>query len=235
MIYITGDTHGDETRLSQAVLKNLREGDTLIICGDFGFIWDNSKKEKKILKNLGSRKYNICFLDGAHENFELLNAYDQGNWNGGRVHHITGNLYHLTRGQVYNIQGATVFTLGGGESPDAEMRYGTETHSGGESLIHDRLPSQAELLEGANNIEKMGYSVDIIATHEPASKVKGLLKLGNLDSVRITALNSYLEELSRLCKYKKWYFGSMHMDKFVSKTQTAVFKNILEAESGNKI
>jgi len=229
MIYITGDTHGDEARLSPAVLKKLHEGDTLIICGDFGFIWDNSKKEQKALKNLGSRKYNICFIDGAHENFELLNAYDQGNWNGGRVHHITGNLYHLMRGQVYNIQGTTVFALGGGESPEVEMRYG------GEFWLKDQLPTQAELLEGVNNMEKMGFGVDMILSHEPSSKIKGLLKLSDLDSVRITALNSYLEELSRLCKYKKWYFGSVHMDKFVSKTQTAVFKNILEAETGKKI
>ena len=50
MVFVTGDTHGDPNRLSKNILKNLNEGDTLIVCGDFGFIWDRSKAEQKILK-----------------------------------------------------------------------------------------------------------------------------------------------------------------------------------------
>ena len=72
MIFVTGDTHGDMERFSDPRLKQLREGDTLIICGDFGFLWDGNKREKKNLKALAKKKYNICFLDGTHENFEML-------------------------------------------------------------------------------------------------------------------------------------------------------------------
>ena len=50
MVFITGDTHGDPERLSKSALKELAPGDTLIVCGDFGFVWDNSKAEQKILK-----------------------------------------------------------------------------------------------------------------------------------------------------------------------------------------
>ena len=39
MVYVTGDTHGDPERLSKSALKCLNEGNTLIVCGDFGFIW----------------------------------------------------------------------------------------------------------------------------------------------------------------------------------------------------
>ena len=73
MIYITGDMHGDKKRLSPFKLRFLNEGDTLIVCGDFGFLWDGSKEEIAILKKLSKKKYNICFIDGTHENFELLN------------------------------------------------------------------------------------------------------------------------------------------------------------------
>ena len=72
MIYFTGDTHGDKERLSKFALKQLKSGDTLIVCGDFGFLWDESKKEKKFLEKLSKRNYTICFIDGTHENFELL-------------------------------------------------------------------------------------------------------------------------------------------------------------------
>lgn len=59
MICVTGDLHGDITRFRSPVLKKLRRGDALIITGDFGCIWDGSKKEKKMLKKLGKKKYNV--------------------------------------------------------------------------------------------------------------------------------------------------------------------------------
>ena len=46
MICITGDMHADFSRFKNKKLKRLKKGDYLIICGDFGFIWDGSKKEK---------------------------------------------------------------------------------------------------------------------------------------------------------------------------------------------
>ena len=52
MIYVTGDMHGEEERLYSRSMKKLSEGDTLIVCGDFGFVWDGSAKEKKILEYL---------------------------------------------------------------------------------------------------------------------------------------------------------------------------------------
>ena len=62
MIYVTGDTHGDRERLSRRKLRHLKEGDTLIICGDFGFMWNDSRREQRFLRSLGKRKYNICFI-----------------------------------------------------------------------------------------------------------------------------------------------------------------------------
>ena len=52
MIYVTGDTHGDYKIFSQKKFKNIKVGDTLIICGDFGFIWNGDSKEKKVLDKL---------------------------------------------------------------------------------------------------------------------------------------------------------------------------------------
>ena len=103
MIYITGDIHGDRKRLSWLKLRNLKEGDTLIICGDFGFLWDNSTAEQNYLMSLGKRKYNICFIDGTHENFELLDKIPVTFWRGGRVRRITDNVIHLMRGEIYEI------------------------------------------------------------------------------------------------------------------------------------
>ena len=56
MLYVTGDTHGDYERFTSSALKKLKKGDTLFICGDFGFIWDGSKNEEKLLKKIGKLK-----------------------------------------------------------------------------------------------------------------------------------------------------------------------------------
>lgn len=50
MIYVTGDVHADLGRFKGKAAKKLKKGDTLIVCGDFGFVWDGSKKEQRVLK-----------------------------------------------------------------------------------------------------------------------------------------------------------------------------------------
>lgn len=99
MLYITGNMHGEMARFEDSRLRKLKKGDTLIVCGDFGFLWDGGPKEEKNLKKLGSKKYQILFVDGTHENFDLLDSYPISDWNGGKVQQISGNLYHLMRGQ----------------------------------------------------------------------------------------------------------------------------------------
>lgn len=229
MVYVTGDIHGDIDRFRTPAAKKLKKGDTLIICGDFGFIWNGTKEESKLLAKLGNKKYNICFIDGTHENFKLLNKYEVSEWNGGKVHHICGNLYHLMRGQIFEIEGLKIFTMGGGESPDLEIRFANNTWSKEEN------PNQQELIEGAENMEKNGNKVDIVITHEPSAKIKDFLQLKRVEKTRLTLLNTYLEELGNSCEYSKWYFGSLHLDKHISGSQIAVFSNILEAQSGKSI
>ena len=53
--------------------------------------------------------FTICFCDGNHENFDLLNSYDVSVWNGGKVYIIKQNkagepkVIHLMRGKVYEM------------------------------------------------------------------------------------------------------------------------------------
>ena len=55
MIYVTADLHGDADRLKEAAVKRLKRQDTLIVLGDFGFLWRGDKEEQKLLKWLGKR------------------------------------------------------------------------------------------------------------------------------------------------------------------------------------
>lgn len=224
MIYITGDMHGEEQRLYEKPLRRLKEGDTLLVCGDFGFVWDDSPKERKLLEYLGSRKYTVAFVDGTHENYDLLNRCRMTVWNGGRVHRVAGNLFHLMRGQIFTLEGQTFFTFGGGESYDREMR---QEHV---SWWREELPSPSEMSEGAENIDDAGCKVDYIITHEPPSLVKSSMLLRHGEADRVNRLNGYLEQLNRECTFRHWFFGSMHEDRRVTPVHTAVFRSLLRLD-----
>ena len=68
------------------------------------------------LKKLSSLPFTIAFVDGCHENFDLLEQYPIEEWNGGKIHRISENIVHMMRGQVFYIQGKKIFTFGGGIS-----------------------------------------------------------------------------------------------------------------------
>jgi predicted phosphodiesterase len=161
VIYVTGDTHGEMQRFRASELRRLGKGDTLIICGDFGFLWDGGEQEEKNLQKIGKMKYNVLFLDGTHENFDLLGKYPVEEWNGGKVRHISGGLYHLMRGQVYSLGGRKLFTFGGGESAEKQIRMEAK------KWWPSEMPSLEEMREGVDNLRANDFQVDYVFTHEP--------------------------------------------------------------------
>lgn len=224
MIYITGDTHGDFERLSKTELSMLSSKDTLIICGDFGYIWNNDSRENQFLNRLEKRKYNICFIDGIHENFEAINEYPISVWNSGRVHRIRKNIFHLMRGQIYTIENKTIFTMGGGEEPDFDFLENEEKN------MRKEIPSSNDMLTGVSNLEKYSYKVDYVITHEPPAKIREFLSLSDNKNNSSTALGAYLDELSQQTTFEKWYFGSLHSDKFITEKYTSLFTNIISPQ-----
>ena len=115
MIYITGDTHGliDFEKLLRFAKKNkhLTKKDYIIICGDFGGVWDKATLEE-VLDKFSALPFTILFVDGNHENFDMLNAYPVEKWNSGKVHKIREDIIHLMRGQVFEIEGKVILWIG---------------------------------------------------------------------------------------------------------------------------
>lgn len=83
-IYITGDVHGQEgltARLRDRALRVAEpdKSDYLIICGDFGCVWDQlrpdgsePRRERKFLDNLDRKGPTMLFVPGNHENYDRL-------------------------------------------------------------------------------------------------------------------------------------------------------------------
>lgn len=223
MVYITGDTHGDISWFKNPKLKKLGEKDILIICGDFGFLWNpKSEAEKKNLEILKSKKYTICFLDGAHENFDMLDAYTPYRWKGGNAHKIANNIFHLMRGEIFTLDNKTFFVMGGGESDDRDMR------EPGVSWWEEEMPNAEEIKNAEDNLKDVNYNVNYILSYEAPAVAKDFLKLHLKEAAKISPLNTYLQELTKNVDYYHWYFGSLHTDLQISKKMTAVFNEIHE-------
>ena len=223
MVYITGDTHGDISWFKNPKVKKLGEKDILIICGDFGFLWNpKSEAEKKNLEILKSKKYTICFLDGAHENFDMLDAYTPYRWKGGNAHKIANNIFHLMRGEIFTLDNKTFFVMGGGESDDRDMR------EPGVSWWEEEMPNAEEIKNAEDNLKDANYNVNYILSYEAPAVAKDFLKLHLKEAAKISPLNTYLQELTKNVDYYHWYFGSLHTDLQISKKMTAVFNEIHE-------
>lgn len=221
MIYVTGDIHGDFSRFKHAIMRKLKKDDTLIICGDFGFIWEGTKSEQHILKKIGELKYRVLFIDGTHENFDLLEKYPESKWNGGLARVISGNLVHLMRGQVYEIEDKKIFTFGGGHSQDIEIRRESKT------WYEREQPTIDEIKEGEKNLSDLDYMVDYIVTHEPPVALKKCL---DVDISHRLETDSFFEKISVECKFKKWFFGKCHLNKQIPPKFHAVFDDIIPLE-----
>lgn len=223
MIYITGDTHIpiDIYKLSKKnwiEQESLTKNDFLIICGDFGGVWNNSKEEMYWLKWLDYKPFTTLFVDGNHENFHLLNSYQVELWNGGKVHRIMSNIYHLMRGQVFEIDGKKIFTMGGASSHDKEHR------KDGVSWWVDELPNSNEYNEALNNLDKHNWKVDIVISHCAADSVQH--KIANW--YEHDKLTNFLETVKQDLEYKKWYFGHYHIDREIDEKHAAVYNNIIK-------
>lgn len=213
MLCFTGDMHGEFARFSDREVKKLKKTDTLIVCGDFGFLWSSDEKEKKLLKKIGKRKHKTLFVPGANENYDLLESYPAEDLFGGKARHIEGNLYCLMTGQVYEIDGKKVLCFAGGEDVDAEIA--------GKTLQEGQLPDPELLKESLDRVLENGGEVDCIVSYEPPFKMAQFINLDrHLDD---SFYPCFLDEVSKKVTFSCWYFGKYHRDKMIPPRYQAVF------------
>ena len=232
MIYVTGDTHGDFSRLRDDV--PMQKDDTLIICGDFG-IWDNSAREQNWMKFLADRDYIIVFVDGNHENYDRLdNEFEIVDFHGGKAHKINDNVYHLMRGYVFEFEGKKFFTFGGARSHDiwggildpADYKSDAEFNDAyikmylsgacfrvkGVSWWERELPSEEEMQRGREELEKVNWQVDYVITHCLPTDIQAVFSHGEFEK---DILTDYLMEIAHKLKFKQWYCGHYHNEQRV--------------------
>lgn len=244
MVFVTGDCHGKYGRFSQHSFPQQKEmdaNDVVIIAGDFGY-WDRSLEQEYWLNYLEKKDFTIAFVDGNHENFDMLSQLPEESWKGGRVHFIRKNIIHLMRGQMYRIQGKRFYTFGGARSHDIQdgiLELGdpqlrekvAELEAVGASyrIRHlswweEELPSEQECRDGLRCLEENRWECDYIISHCAPTEILEELSLGLFDS---DALTDYLSVVRSKTRYREWFFGHYHMDKRIDNQHTALYRRIL--------
>lgn len=248
MIYITGDCHGNFERFSKSIFpeqEEMTKDDYVIICGDFGGVWHKdteSNEETMILDWLDCKPFTTLFVDGNHENFDRLYQYPVEEWHGGKVHKVRPSVYHLMRGQIFEIDGKSIYAFGGARSHDIDggilelddpkfkekrrkLDQGWQPYRINHlSWWKEEMPSVEEMVIGHENLERHDCTVDFIVSHCCASSTQALLSQG---MYKPDALTNYFEELRQSMWFKKWFFGHYHDNKNVTDKEILLYEQII--------
>ena len=199
--------------------------DYMLICGDFGGVWDGGKEEQRLLDRLEQLPFTILFVSGNHENYDLLMQLPVEEWNGGKIQRVRPHIIHLMRGQIFTLEGKTFFTLGGASCHDIDdgildpgapgfqqaYRRLCRRHAmfrvNHYSWWKQELPSEEEYAEARRNLEKAGWKVDYIITHCAPDSIEDLLDNGSYFHDDLTR---FLEEVRQKTQFHAWLFGHYH-------------------------
>lgn len=246
MIYATGDTHADFRRFSSQNFpeqKQMSRNDYVIICGDFGGIWDDSKQQKDQLDWLDAKPFTTLWIDGNHENFDMLKEYSMEEWRGGLVQRIRPNILHLLRGQLYEIEGRTFFTMGGGAShdiqdgilepdaPDFQWQYQRMRQQFRHFRVNHRswwkeeMPSDEEYAIALATLEKANWEVDYVITHSAPSGIVDIIGKG---AHRHDRLTSFLDMISKRLIFNYWLFGHYHDNRAIGQNYILLYEQVMK-------
>jgi hypothetical protein len=205
-VYVTGDVHGRAGLPRLLGITGPGPRDLLVVLGDFGLIWNGSAEERRDLERLRALPFTILFVDGNHENFDLLARLPVVPLFGGSAGKVTDRLYHLRRGEVYEIRGRTIFVFGGGYSKDHAMR------TPGLDWWAAEAPTEAEKDLARRNLDRRGWKVDFVLTHVPdmGDQKQIAARFGVDPDFDETAV--FLERLKPYLAYGAWYCGHFHTD-----------------------
>ena len=256
MIYLTGDCHGEFNRFAkkQRMLLpfELTEDDFVMICGDMGLLWAHDGEFTYNTRWLAALPFTILWVQGNHENYDMIAEYPVSVWHGGKVRHIVEDkIILLERGQVFGIEGKSFFTFGGASSHDVyggildrtSPTYARDRWRANRSKLPYRvrgvswweqeLPTIREMQEGRDNLAKAGYRVDFVLTHclsgRMQEKVENVLSKKEIRDKDI--LNDYFDEIEGCLQYQHWFCGHYHENLRVDGKHTVLYKDIIRLQS----
>ncbi|MBQ3692062.1 MAG: metallophosphatase, partial [Clostridia bacterium] len=189
---------------------------------------------------------------GNHENYDMINSYPVETFFGGKVHKITDNIYHLMRGEMFEIEGKKIFVMGGArshdisdgilDSSDKDLKMKEKAlikrkklyyRVKGVSWWEEEMPCEEEFAHAFETLEKNNHACDYVITHDCPADVQKILVDRYIDEKKreqysCDRLNGFLQEVSEKCSFKKWYFGHYHSDIEISERYRLLYEDVVE-------
>lgn len=246
MVFITGDCHGNFQRFGMKYFpeqKAMCRDDYMIICGDFGGVWAGTAEEEYWLNWLEEKPWTTLWVDGNHENFDILNAFPIHQWHGGNVRYVRPHVIHLMRGQAYEIGGSTFFTMGGAASHDIEdgildpaspnfrAQYDYLKRTGrrrfrvlGRSWWRSELPSDEEYLTAMETLERISWKADYVVTHCAPTSIALAISCHN----EADHLSDFLDMVNSRLEFQYWFFGHFHDNRAIDEKHILLWEQIVQ-------
>ena len=222
--FLKGDIHGNLFEIIDFIDRfNLGKNDNIIILGDCGIAWRKDKKD--LAQNI--KLWNECgngvklyFIDGNHENFNILNSLPIEN-NMGK---IADNIYHLRRGQVYEFENKKILVCGGADSIDKYRRIENFTWWKEEAISQETI----------DDIPAGHY--DYVLTHCCPRSIfeKNRIYLSTLQFLDENKINhsseDMLEQLKNKITFDHWFFAHYHINRNLDEKFTCLFEDFMEVK-----
>ena len=243
MIYVTGDNHqwttcGHIEKFAKEEGADLTKDDYWIIGGEVGILWNYEETGEYVPSNpkdkcwvrdeielydwLNDAPWTTLFVLGNHENYDRWETYPISEWHGGHVQKISDSIIHLMRGEIYEIDGKTIFTFGGAQSTDRGAIKGEEAAKWvkGKWWWPQEIPSTDEINHAMENLAKYNDKVDYVITHDCPLDTKYMLYCGIHDyynNVYANKVSEMLQSINNIIDYKRWFCGHLHVDQAIGK------------------
>ena len=219
----------------------MAKDDYMIVCGDAGLVWHGDKSDDPQLDRLEALPFTVLFVDGNHENFDALSEYPVELWHSGKVHKIRPHVIHLMRGQAFELQGRTFFTMGGAQShdiadgildmdsPDFYERYDSMRRNRGQFRINhiswwlEELPSGKEYAEAQQTLERLDWKTDYIITHCAPTAIQQKINA----NFKPDKLTDFLEEIRNYSRFHYWLFGHYHDDRIIDEKYVLLYEQMV--------
>ncbi len=228
MIFITGDTHGDFTRIEQFCVRftPTRE-DTMIILGDVGFNYYGGKRDIKAKEKMARLPITILSIHGNHEMRPgTIPSYHFAEWHGGKVYieDRYPNLLFAVDGEVYDLDGKKSIVIGGAYSVDKFYRLAMGWNWWPDEQPSPEIRGKVELA-----LARLDWKTDVVLSHTTPLKYMPVevflpqIEQSNVDK----STEIWLDGIEDRLEYNHWYAGHYHTEKDIDRL-TLLFESIRE-------
>ena len=212
MIYITGDTHRDFSRIIQFCKEhNTTQDDIMVVLGDNGINYYGNDIDTWFKQSLSQLPITLFLIKGNHDlRPEKLPQYQSTTFCGGQAYVETEfpNLIFAKDGEVYDLNGKSALVIGGAYSIDKDYRL-----VNGLRWFPDEQPTP-EIKASVECLVTHRKHFDFILTHTcPLSFVLDNAIVDRLYPDSDTSTEEWMDWVREQITYGRWYCGHWHRDK----------------------